>query len=80
MKDGKNKEAKEEETWADKLGQSHRKLPFPEQPKETVAGLRDSYGAIGQEFPGQESQRVQSAPEHDTEDRYVKTTLNRCTL
>ena len=73
MKELKNTAVKEEETWADKLGQSHRKLPFPEQPKDTTSGMGDPYAsggeAVSSVVPGLESNRVQSAPEKDIDDR-----------
>ena len=64
----KNKEAKEDETWADKFGQDYKKVPFPEQPKDTVSGLGDPYASAREPVvPGLEPVRVQSAPEKEQE-------------
>ena len=62
MKEMKNKAAKEEETWADKFGQGHKKLPFPEQPKDTVSGVGDPSTSAREIIPGLESDRVQMVP------------------
>lgn len=71
MKEMKNAAVKEEETWADKLGISHKKLPFPEQPKATISGEGDPFAPGGQAVPNLETNRVQSAPEKETDDRCV---------
>ena len=74
LKEMKNTAVKEEETWADKFGQSHRPKPFPEQPKDTISAVGDPYASGGGEpvssmVPGLESFRVHSAPEKDADDR-----------
>ncbi|XP_045166612.2 trichohyalin-like isoform X3 [Mercenaria mercenaria] len=63
----KQKETKTEDTWADKFGQSHRPMPFPEQPRETGLGdkLNTSTDHVGALL---ETARVQSAPEGDQVD------------
>ena len=56
---------KVKETWADKLGQSHRPVPLPEQPTVVTAG--ESYGVVETTYQP-DTHRANSAPEDSKTD------------
>jgi len=62
-----------QETWADKLGQSHRTMQLPEQPKDTISGLGDPFNTSGNQggglLPLESHRDVHSAPDGDDENQ-----------
>lgn len=56
-----------QETWADKLGTSHRPMPLPEQPKDTISGAGDPLSTSGNQggalLPLESHRDVHSAPD-----------------